>query len=81
MAKDLSSNKARRNHRTGETLAQVLADAAEVNRKVEAAAAGFRMATHPPKTHPTALKLKMLLEDTRRHCRIITQENARTSPK
>src|ERR1700685_352974 len=70
------------NPATGETLAQVpLADAAEVNQSVEAAAAAFpEWRRTPPEDRIQPLfKLKMLLED---HiddiaC-IITQENGKT---
>src|SRR5271157_1567336 len=70
------------NPATGETLAQVpLADAAEVNQAVEAAAAAFpEWRRTPPEDRIQPLfKLKMLLED---HiddiARIITQENGKT---
>src|SRR6202142_2828566 len=70
------------NPATGETLAQVpLADAAEVNQAIEAAAAAFpEWRRTPPEDRIQPLfKLKMLLED---HIddigRIITQENGKT---
>ena len=70
------------NPATGETLAQVpLADAAEVNQAVEAAAAAFpEWRRTPPEDRIQPLfKLKMLLEE---HiddiARIITQENGKT---
>ena len=70
------------NPATGETLAQVpLADAAEVNRAVDAAAAAFpEWRRTPPEDRIQPLfKLKMLLEE---HIddigRIITQENGKT---
>ncbi|MGA8764975.1 MAG: CoA-acylating methylmalonate-semialdehyde dehydrogenase [Candidatus Sulfotelmatobacter sp.] len=70
------------NPATGETLAQVpLADAAEVNTAVEAAAAAFRewRRTPPEDRIQPLFKLKILLED---HiddiARIITQENGKT---
>src|SRR3984957_15995989 len=70
------------NPATGETLAQVpLADAAEVNTAIEAAAAAFpEWRRTPPEDRIQPLfKLKMLLED---HigdiARIITQENGKT---
>src|SRR5256885_5624104 len=70
------------NPATGEVLAQVpLADAAEVNQAVEAAAAAFpEWRRTPPEDRIQPLfKLKMLLED---HiddiARIITQENGKT---
>jgi len=70
------------NPATGETLAQVpLAEAAEVNQAIEAAAAAFpEWRRTPPEDRIQPLfKLKMLLED---HiddiARIITQENGKT---
>jgi malonate-semialdehyde dehydrogenase (acetylating)/methylmalonate-semialdehyde dehydrogenase len=70
------------NPATGETLAQVpLADAAEVNQAVEAAAAAFPdwRRTPPEDRIQPLFKLKMLLEE---HiddiARIITQENGKT---
>ncbi len=70
------------NPATSETLAQVpLADAAEVNRAVEAAAAAFpEWRRTPPEDRIQPLfKLKMLLEDHLDEiARIITQENGKT---
>src|SRR5712672_1283653 len=73
------------NPATGETLAQVpLAEAAEVNQAVEAAAAAFpEWRRTPPEDRIQPLfKLKMLLEDHLDDiARIITQENGRPSPR
>src|SRR5882672_2156631 len=70
------------NPATGETLAQVpLAEAAEVNEAVEAAAAAFpEWRRTPPEDRIQPLfKLKMLLEDHLDEiARIITQENGKT---
>ena len=70
------------NPATGEILAQVpLADAAEVNQAVEAAAAAFpEWRRTPPEDRIQPLfKLKMLLEDHLNEiARIITQENGKT---
>ena len=70
------------NPATGETLAQVpLADAAEVNQAVEAAAAAFPdwRRTPPEDRIQPLFKLKMLLEDHLDDiARIITQENGKT---
>src|SRR6201998_1164058 len=70
------------NPATGEVLAQVpLADAAEVNQAVEAAAAAFpEWRRTPPEDRIQPLfKLKMLLEDHLDDiARIITQENGKT---
>src|SRR6202047_5692968 len=70
------------NPATGETLAQVpLADAAEVSRAVEAAAAAFpEWRRTPPEDRIQPLfKLKMLLEDHLEDIgRILTQENGKT---
>src|SRR5580693_2560223 len=70
------------NPATGEILAQVpLADAAEVNQAVEAAAAAFpEWRRTPPEDRIQPLfKLKMLLEDhIDEIARIITQENGKT---
>src|SRR5271154_7356622 len=70
------------NPATGETLAQVpLADAAEVNQAVEAAAAAFpEWRRTPPEDRIQPLfRLKMLLEDhIDELSRIIPQENGKT---
>jgi malonate-semialdehyde dehydrogenase (acetylating) / methylmalonate-semialdehyde dehydrogenase len=70
------------NPATGETLAQVpLADAAEVNQAVEAAAAAFAdwRRTPPEDRIQPLFKLKMLLEEHLDDmARIITQENGKT---
>ncbi len=70
------------NPATGEILAQVpLADAAEVNQAIEAAAAAFpEWRRTPPEDRIQPLfKLKMLLEDHLDEiARIITQENGKT---
>ena len=70
------------NPATGETLAQVpLAETAEVNQAVEAAAAAFpEWRRTPPEDRIQPLfKLKMLLEDHLDDvARIITQENGKT---
>src|SRR5271154_5172245 len=70
------------NPATGETLAQVpLAEAAEVNQAIEAAAAAFPewRCTPPEDRIQPLFKLKMLLEDHLDDiARIITQENGKT---
>src|ERR1700691_6058710 len=70
------------NPATGETLAQVpLAEAAEVNQAIEAAAAAFPewRRTAPGERVQYLFKLKMLLEDHLDEIgRIITQENGKT---